>query len=133
MFYILLKNPEHYFVVKQKLTCFCCQIFDVRAVVFNESAASIIYSDLKGLAYFKSAVNSITNKTILVIRFTHPVMTVGEIKKLIQGPYGNFDDSTIRGYITIYLNDGVVDSFVHVPDTIEKMDQDLSVIEKSLC
>lgn len=133
MFYILIKNPEHYLVVQQKLLSFDCDIFDVRGVIFDKLTASSIYSDLQGLTYLENAVNSIMNKTTLVLRFTHSVMNIDDIKKLIQGPYGNLDDSTIRGYITIYLNNGIVDSFVHIPDSIEKMNQDLLLIEQSLC
>lgn len=133
MFYILIKNPEHYLVVQQKLLFFGCDIFDIRGVILDKSAASSIYSDLQGLTYFQNAVNSIMNKTTLVIRFTHSIMSIDEIKKLIQGPYGTLDHSTIRGYITVFLNNGIVDSFVHIPDTIEKIDQDLLLIEQSLC
>ncbi len=133
MFYILIKNPEHYLVVQQKLLFFGCDIFDIRGVILDKSAASSIYSDLQGLTYFQNAVNSIMNKTTLVIRFTHSIMNIDEIKKLIQGPYGTLDHSTIRGYITVFLNNGIVDSFVHIPDTIEKIDQDLLLIEQSLC
>lgn len=130
MFYILIKNPEHYLVVKQKLTEFCCSIYDVRGVILNESDASEIYSDIRTQTYFQNAVNSIKNRTLLILRFSHAFMNLEEIKKNIQGPYGNFDDSTIRGYITIYLNNGVVDSFVHVPDTIEKLENDLQLFER---
>lgn len=127
MFYILVKNPEHYIIVQQKLSAFCCQIFDVRGIFLNDSAASELYSDIKHLAYFQNAVDSLKNRTVIVIRFTHPLMDLTEIKKIIQGPYGNFDESTIRGYLTIYLNNGNVDSFVHIPDTDEKIHQDLQL------
>lgn len=133
MFYILIKNPEHYLVVQQKLLSFGCEIFDVRGVIFDKQSASSIYSDLKGLTYFQNAVNSIINKTTLVLRFTHSIMNIDDIKKLIQGPYGNLDESTIRGYLTIYLNNGIVDSFVHIPDSIQKIEEDLLVIEQILC
>jgi hypothetical protein len=132
MFYILIKNPEHYLVVKQKLTEYCCEVFDVRGVVLDDLAASQIYSDIKSQTYFQNAVDSIKNRTLLILRFTHPFMNLHEIKNNIQGPYGNFDNSTIRGYITIYLNNNVVDSFVHIPDTLQKIEEDLSLID-SLC
>jgi nucleoside diphosphate kinase len=130
MFYILIKNPEHYLVVKQKLTEFCCDIYDVRGVLLNNTDASEIYADIKTQPYFQNAVDSIKNRTVLILRFSHAFMNLEEIKKNIQGPYGNFDDSTIRGYITIYLNNGVVDSFVHVPDTLSSVEHDLLVFSR---
>jgi hypothetical protein len=52
-------------------------------------------------------------------------MNLEQIKKNIQGSFGTYDQSTIRGYLAVYYNNNVIDSFVHVPDSLTKLEQDL--------
>ncbi len=125
MFYILIKNPEHYLPVKEKLLAYQCNIHEVRGVGIDISTANKLYNDISHLPYFQNAVNSVVNKTVVVIYFEHDFMNLEHIKKNIQGSYGTYDQSTIRGYLTVYYNNNVIDSFVHVPDSLSKLEEDL--------
>lgn len=125
MFYILIKNPEHYLPVKEKLLSYQCNIHEVRGIKIENSSAVKLYSDISHLPYFQNAINSILDKTVVVIFFQHDFMNLEQIKKNIQGSFGTYDQSTVRGYLAVYYNNNVIDSFVHVPDSLTKLEQDL--------
>ena len=123
--YILLKNTNYLPFVNEFLLDSGCKINNINTVRIDNFIAKYIYSNLQDTMYFNNAINSVMNKLCIVIEFEHDTFTIEECKKYLQGSYNTDDINTIRGFLKRINYDTTDDSYVHIPDTKEKMDLDL--------
>lgn len=128
--YILLKQVKYYPFVHEFLKDAGCNIIKVNTIKVDLQLAKNIYNNMLNTPYYEKAINSINENYCIIIEFEHNHYTIQDCKKFIQGSYNTDDVQTIRGYFK-NLNkingdiDNLDDSYVHIPDTEQKMNEDL--------
>jgi nucleoside diphosphate kinase len=98
-------------------------VTNVFQVFLSRDLARFIYNTMETSPFFDDAVNSIASRQVSVVVFDAGRVSIEWIKKNVQGPFGTKDPGTIRGLLS--RNGAIQGSFVHVPDTFEKADDDL--------
>jgi hypothetical protein len=126
--YILLKKPaflSDVLSIMRDANCVPTQIF---APKITRAVAEVVYSNFVASPHYFSAVRSLMEpEHVFVLEFDLPDdLSISDFKSKVQGSFGTSDESTIRGYIASALgtHEGGI---VHVPDTPEKADEDMSV------
>ena len=123
--YILLKNTNYLPFVNEFLIDSGCKINCINTVRVDDFLAKYIYNNMNDIHHLQNAINSINNKLCIIIQFEHNTFTIEECKKYLQGSFNTDDINTIRGFLKKINYDITDNSYVHIPDTKEKMDLDI--------
>ncbi len=121
--YMLVKDVAHTLDVVEMLNDNLLPVTNVIQMNMTRDVARFIYNTMETSPHYDSAVDSIANRQVSVVVFDAAHVSVDWIKKNVQGPFGTKDPGTIRGLLS--RNGTVPGSFVHVPDTFMKADDDL--------
>jgi nucleoside diphosphate kinase len=127
--YILLKHPNFLGDVLAIIRDYqCAKIKAIYAPKLTREQAEIIYNNFRESPHYERAVSSLINPPhLFVITFDlDPNTSIEDFKRIVQGPYGTTDTSTVRGHIAAAL-ENADDGYVHVPDSEEKANEDLTV------
>ncbi len=131
--YILLKHPNFLGDVLSIMRDYqCAKIRSIDAPKLTREQAEVIYNNFQHSPHYERAVRSlIAPPHVFVIVFDlDPSTSIEEFKRTVQGPYGTTDTSTIRGHIAAAL-ENADDGYVHVPDSYEKAEEDLTTVFSS--
>lgn len=91
--------------------------------------ARIIYSNMVDSPFYNQALMSLLQKEqfFMILLDTQSIsFDIESFKRDVQGPFGTKDNTTIRGHL--YEAIGVIDGYVHVPDSFEKANEDERVL-----
>jgi hypothetical protein len=76
-----------------------------------------------------SAVRDTIAVGIVAVIFIHVDMSIPELKRRVQGPFGTSDVRTIRGVLAHKLG-GSHEGYVHIPDNAAKLEEDLRALDE---
>lgn len=124
--YILVKDVAHTTDVVEMLNDNLLPVIHVFQRFITRETARFIYNTMEGSTFYTDAVESVADKFVSIVVFDATRVDIAWIKKHVQGPFGTRDPGTIRGLMS--RNGAVKGSFVHVPDTHWKAEEDLMAL-----
>lgn len=124
--YILVKDVTHTPDVVDILDDNLLPVIQVFQRYITREVARFIYNTMETSPFYNDAVDSIADKFVSIVVFDASRVDIAWIKKNVQGTFGTRDPGTIRGLFS--RNGTVKGSFVHVPDTHMKAEEDLMAL-----